>query len=252
VTTDSGSVHAAAQAGFSAKADAYVRGRPAYGADTLDVLDELIGSGAGWMADVGAGTGALSALLAARGHAVVAVEPVRAMLERCPAGPARIQATADAIPLAGGSLRAITVATAFHWFSTSEALDEMRRSLRSDGTLILLWNDRDNSYPWVAHHTELVDAHAGETPRFKTMRWQRVVEEHGGFEEIAYHELPNPSPSTRQGLVDRVMSTSFIAALPSEEGERVRAQAAELAATLPEAFDYPYLTRIWAYRPTSA
>jgi SAM-dependent methyltransferase len=243
-----GSIHAVAQVGFSARADSYVRGRPAYGADTLTVLEEAIGAGSGLVADVGAGTGALASLLVGLDLPVVAIEPVRAMLDRCPPGPMRVQATADAMPLRTESLRAVTVATAFHWFSTQEALDEIRRCLRPGAVLILLWNDRDYEIPWVAAHTELVDIHAGNAPRFKTMKWQHVIDGHDGFDEIIHWNLANPSPYTRETLVDRVMSTSFIAALSPEEGAVVRAQAQDLAATLPEQFDYPYITRIWTYR----
>jgi SAM-dependent methyltransferase len=245
-------VHTAARAGFSAGVDSYVRGRPAYGEDTLADLGGLIGEAPGWIADVGAGTGALSSRLAAHGHAVLAVEPLRAMLERCPPGPVRVQAAADALPLATGSLGAVTVATAFHWFSTAEALDEIHRCLRPDGVLVLLWNDRDNDVPWVVRHTELVDAHAGDTPRFKTMRWRQVIDAHPGFREISYLERANPTPMDRDALVDRVMSTSFIGALPPEQGAKLRSEAEDLAATLPEQFDYPYITRIWAFRPVPA
>jgi SAM-dependent methyltransferase len=246
-----GSINATARRGFAAQADSYARGRPSYGADTVMALEKLIGTGPGWVADVGAGTGALSRLLAERGHAVLAVEPVAAMLEHCPPASTRLRAVGGALPLAPGSVRAITVATAFHWFSTAEALSEFRRCLRPGGVLVLLWNDRDTRVPWVARQTELVDEHAGDAPRFRSMRWRAVVDAHPGFQETAYLERPNPTPTTRAGLVDRVMSTSFVGALGHAEAAAIRGQAEELAATLPEQFDYPYVTRVWAYEAVS-
>lgn len=244
-------MHTSARQGFSSEADTYARARPAYGAATLDALDALVGRGPGWVGDVGAGTGALSGLLAARGHEVAAVEPLAAMLARCPAGPggpSRLQATAQALPFRDGALRAVTVATAFHWFSTDEALDELRRCVRASGTLVLLWNDRDNRVDWVRRYTELVDAYMDDEPRFKHMRWRQVVDAHDGWQEVAYQAYPNPTPTSRQGVVDRIFSTSFIAALPPEPAAEVRARAEALVADLPDAFDYPYITRIWAYR----
>lgn len=242
-------MHTAARQGFASGAGAYARVRPSYGDGTLEVLDSLLGRGPGWVGDVGAGTGALSTLLAARGHSVLAVEPVAAMLARCGEGPARVRATAGALPIRTGALRAITVATAFHWFSTPEVLDEFRRCLRASGTLVLLWNDRDQRVPWVRRHTELVDAYQGDAPRFAQMRWRKVIDEHDGWREVAYLASPNATPSSRQGLIDRIFSTSFIGAMGPEEAAEVRAKAEDLVADLPEEFDYPYITRVWAYRP---
>lgn len=242
-------MHPAARQGFANGAGSYARGRPGYGDDTIDALDSLLGRRPGWVGDVGAGTGALSRLLAARGHSVLALEPVAAMLERCGEGPVRLRATANPMPIRAGALRAITVATAFHWFSTREVLDEFRRCLQASGTLVLLWNDRDQRVPWVRRHTELVDAYQGDAPRFRSMRWREVIDDHDGWREVAHLSLPNPTPSTRRGLVERIFSTSFIGALGPLESAEVRVKAEALASSLPEEFDYPYITRIWAYRP---
>ncbi|MCL2395884.1 MAG: class I SAM-dependent methyltransferase [Acidimicrobiaceae bacterium] len=242
-------IHTAARQGFANRAGTYARIRPSYGEDTLDALDSLLGQRPGHIADVGAGTGALSTLLAARGHSVLALEPVAAMLARCGEGPIRVRATANALPIRTGALKAITVATAFHWFSTREVLDEFRRCVQPSGTLVLMWNDRDLRVPWVRRHTELVDAYQGDTPRFRQMRWREVIDAHDGWREVAHLARRNPSPITRKGLIDRIFSTSFIGALGPEEAEKVHAEAESLVTGLPEEFDYPYITRIWAYRP---
>ena len=247
-TTGTASLHTAAQ-GFANGAGSYARARPSYGDDTLDALDSLVGRGPGWIGDVGAGTGALSTLLAARGHSVLALEPVAAMLSRCGEGPLRARAMANALPVRTATLRAITVATAFHWFSTDEVLDEFRRCLPTSGVLVLLWNDRDVRVPWVRRHTEMVDAYAGEAPRFVSMRWRAAIDGHDGWREVAHLARPNPTPSTRGGLIERIFSTSFVGTLGAEELAELRAKAEALAASLPEQFDYPYVTRIWAYRP---
>ena len=38
-----------------------------------------------------------------------------------------------------------------------------------------VWNVRDDSAPWVAEYTEVVDRHAGDTPRHRTMRWRTAM-----------------------------------------------------------------------------
>ena len=56
-------VHAVAQAGFGAEAEAYDRARPSYPPDAVRWLTEKLGIGPGrQVADVAAGTGKLTAL----------------------------------------------------------------------------------------------------------------------------------------------------------------------------------------------
>jgi SAM-dependent methyltransferase len=240
-------MHRAARSGFARQADAYLRGRPSYGPDAVAwLLDRLAGRGP--VIDVGAGTGALSRLLAERGCPVVAVEPVRAMVERCPGTLARLRAVAGRLPFADGSAGGLSAATAFHWFASAEVLDEFWRCLAAGAPAVLVWNERDDRVGWVARHSALVNRYAGDTPRFWTMEWHSVIDGHPGFEEDDYAEFENPTPMTRAGLVDRILSTSFIADLPPEQLAEARAEAEELADSLPESFEYPYLTRAWCFR----
>jgi 16S rRNA A1518/A1519 N6-dimethyltransferase RsmA/KsgA/DIM1 with predicted DNA glycosylase/AP lyase activity len=61
---------------FGAQAELYDRVRPEYPAESLDAILPV---GARRVADVGAGTGRLTAALLERGLAVIAVEPDAAM-----------------------------------------------------------------------------------------------------------------------------------------------------------------------------
>ena len=61
---------------FSAQADAYARARPTYPVELIDRLVAHVGVKLGdAVADLGAGTGIFTELLAARGFKVTAVEP---------------------------------------------------------------------------------------------------------------------------------------------------------------------------------
>jgi ubiquinone/menaquinone biosynthesis C-methylase UbiE len=63
---------------------------------------------------------------------VLAVEPQPALRERLAGaiGADRVrEGVAEAIPLADGSVAAVTVADGFHWFDAGRALSEMRRVL---------------------------------------------------------------------------------------------------------------------------
>jgi SAM-dependent methyltransferase len=96
--------------------------------------------------DLGAGTGKLTRQLVPLAETVVAVEPdddMRAMLVRAVPGVESLAGSAEAIPLPDGSVDAITVAQAFHWFDVEPALAEMHRVLRPGGGFALLWNEWD-------------------------------------------------------------------------------------------------------------
>ena len=133
---------------FGALAEEYERRRPGY---PDDAVDWLLPPGACAVADVGAGTGKLTAALLARGLEVVAVEPDPAMLSvlaaRLPAADARL-AGADDLPLPAGSVDAVVVGQAWHWFPQERAAAEVRRVLRPGGWLGLVWNQAWPQEPW--------------------------------------------------------------------------------------------------------
>ena len=129
--------------GFTVGADAYERGRPSYPPEAITLLTAELELGPGRrVLDLGAGTGKMTALLAATGADVVAIEPVAAMRERLVArlpGVEALEGTAEAIPLPRGSVDAVVVAQSFHWFEAPVALAEIARVLRPHGGLALVW-----------------------------------------------------------------------------------------------------------------
>ncbi|HEY1133684.1 MAG TPA: class I SAM-dependent methyltransferase [Nocardioides sp.] len=136
---------------FGSFAADYDRYRPDYPPGALDwVLPE----DAERVADVGAGTGKLTAALLDRGLHVDAVEPDAAMLEqlgRVAPGARRHRAGAEELPLADDSVDAVVVGQAWHWVDVERAVPEVRRVLRPGGTLGLLWNTVDTEAGgWVA------------------------------------------------------------------------------------------------------
>src|SRR5437879_5536038 len=127
-------VHEVAQRGFDAGADAYERARPSYPADAVAWLVEHLKIGPGArVCDLAAGTGKLTRLLAPSSAELIAVEPVEGMsrhLRAAQPGVPVVAATAEALPFADGSLDAVTVAQAFHWFDADRAFGELARVLR--------------------------------------------------------------------------------------------------------------------------
>ena len=169
--------------GFTAGAVNYVEGRPEYPPEIEEWLTHDLGLSAGKTAlDLGAGTGKLTPRLLATGATVIAVEPIRAMFDQLILQYPGIEArsgSAEAIPLEDGAVDAVVCAQSFHWFSTPEALDEIRRVLKPGGAFGLIWNIRDDSVPWVAALSSIMKPFEGDAPRFHSQKWRDVFPAEG-------------------------------------------------------------------------
>ncbi len=216
------SVHEVASSGFGAEADAYERARPSYPPDAVAWIVDALGIAPGRdVADVAAGTGKFTRLIAPTGAWIVAVEPVEGMRLRLPRMPTT-SATAERLPFRGDSLDAITVAQAFHWFDAPAALEELHRVLRPGGRLALLWNARDRSVPWVDAVWSIMDRVEKRAPWRAHDEWREsaFVETpwFGPLHEATFHHEQLLSPAD---VVDRVRSVSHVAVLPPKEQEAV-------------------------------
>ena len=126
---------------FGRAALEYDRGRPDWPPELLDALP--LGAGS-TVLDLGAGTGKLTRLLAARYARVVAVEPDDRMRELI-SDVDTLAGTAEQIPLPDASVDGVFAAEAFHWFAGSDAIAEIERVLRPGGVLALFWNRFDSA-----------------------------------------------------------------------------------------------------------
>jgi SAM-dependent methyltransferase len=243
-------LHPLAARGFSRDPAAYERGRPGYPEGALDRLVEALRLGpSSRLLDLGAGTGKLTRMLVARGLRPVAVEPVEAM-RRALSGVRVLAGVAEALPVREGSLDAVVCAQAFHWFDAPRAAAEIRRALRPGGGVALLWNVRDEGTPWVADLGRLLDRLAGDAPRVRDGAWRAAFGEGSGFTPLAHEAFVHSQSLDVEGMVDRVASVSYVAALPDREREAVIAEVRELLATHPgtrgrTTFDHPYRTDLF-------
>src|SRR5437899_2848617 len=218
-------VHPRAAVGFERAADAYERGRPDYPAEAVAWLRDRLELGPGrTVVDLAAGTGKLTRLLLPTGARVVAVEPVVAMrhtLARAVPAAEILDGTAEAMPLPDGPADAVTVAQAFHWFATAGALAEIHRVLRPGGGLALVWNRRDLDDPLQLALDTMIARHRGDVPTHRSGRWKSAFVASELFGPLEEHLVPHDQELDRSGLVDRVMSTSIMAALPDPESRQV-------------------------------
>jgi SAM-dependent methyltransferase len=216
---------------------AYERGRPGYPAEAVAELVRVCRIGPGsTVLDLAAGSGKLTRQLVPAGARLLALEPSAAMRERLAgAGPGvRVLAgTAEAVPLAGGAVDAVTVGQAFHWFDGPRAVAELHRVLRPGGRVGLLWNVRDESVPWMAAVTAILDRHAGDAPRHRDGRWRAAFDAVAGFTPLRVRRFRHRHELDRAALGDRFASISFVAALPDTTRARVLAEIEQVVAAEP-------------------
>jgi SAM-dependent methyltransferase len=241
--------HATHALSFGPAADLYDSVRPSYPPDAVAWALAPLGPGRWRIADIGAGTGIMTRLLVAAGHQVIAVEPdplMRARLVKVtpgaavvdgPNGPTPTDATApdaapsvtvvpgsaEALPIDDGALDGAVAAQAYHWFDHSRAHDELARVVRPGGVVAAIWNRRDESVPWVAEYSRIVEpskASPGGRGRF-----DYLVDTFGpGFGAVEQARFRHRARHTPDSLVRLLQSRSYyLRATATQQRELVRA-----------------------------
>ena len=224
--------------GFSVAADAYERSRPDYPAAAIELLAHRLDLRPGrTVIDVGAGTGKLTRLLLPTGARLMALEPVaemRAKLVATTPGAEALEGIAEAVPLPDASVDAVVCAQAFHWFDAPRALAELHRVLRRDSWLVLMWNVRDESVPWVKAMGDLVAGLQETIPRHQDDAWRPVVDETPWFAYLDTTSFHHGQVLSPDGVLDRLASMSVVAAETPEVRAALMAAVADLLRTDPD------------------
>ncbi len=126
---------------FSDRGEDYEKYRPIHPSSAIDTILAGLNTPELVVADIGAGTGIGSRLLANRGIRVLAIEPNADM--RASATPHELveflAGTAEKIPLDIASVDLVVSFQAFHWFDFIKSLREFHRILKVNGRLALIW-----------------------------------------------------------------------------------------------------------------
>jgi SAM-dependent methyltransferase len=242
---------------FAGVADDYERGRPGYPAEAVDAIRMglMLDAGAR-IADLGAGTGKLTRVLAAAGFDVVAVEPLpalRARLEAEQPGLPTIAGTAEDLPLPDASVDVVACADAFHWFDGARAVPELARVIRPEGGLALLWNEpaeeRTGTPPWAVEIRALVEALRPDHPGFSKDQGRGAVTASPDFDTLHYAEARHVHQTDRAGVLAAIASISYVSALPEPERRALLNTADDvLARAGVEKIEAPLRTTVWTAR----
>lgn len=136
---------------FRGKAQLYAKYRPQYSKEYKKFLYETLRlSKDSTVADIGAGTGIHTKILAEITDKVFAVEPDGEMLNEFQLQLVNqeriitVQGSAEDTGLPDACVDYVTVAQAFHLFDRKKSLTEFKRILRSSGILVLVWNSKEH------------------------------------------------------------------------------------------------------------
>ena len=164
---------------FVGEGGAYDSVRPAYPHEAVAALidaarrargaDALGQGGPLRAADIGAGTGKMSELLARSGLLVDAVEPSEAMRAQASSieGVTWHGGVAEETGLPNDMYDIVVFAQSWHWMDPERAGLEAARILRPGGALAIVWNQMAVSIPWVHRLTRIMrsgDVHRPDNP----------------------------------------------------------------------------------------
>jgi SAM-dependent methyltransferase len=213
---------------FSHRVDYYLRARPKYPAALLRFFQsDLRLSPAHVVADIGSGTGFLTELFVRNGNPTFAVEPNGPMraaaedsLKEWPNFHS-VDGTAEVTNLANASVDFVTAGQAFHWFNVDLAAKEFRRILKPGGVVALIWNERlSDASPFMAGYDKLIETFRkdGESsrPKLQDEKGEQNIGRFFGSGGYQLATFENPQMLDREGLIDRIVSSSYMP-LPGEE-----------------------------------
>lgn len=241
---------------FSGRAREYAAHRPSYpSAAIAAILDGLGTPSLLKAADIGAGTGISSRLLADQGMQVWAVEPNADMRQAATNHPRVIlqAGTAEKTGLENASIDLVTCFQAFHWFNPALCLPEFRRIVKPSGRLAVVWNDRDRSDPFTQGYSNIVQQVSNHHPAE-----QRMVAEHPLFSSAEFSHVREQiftyqQPLDLTGLIGRAQSVSYV---PQDQVSQQRL-VSELTALYEQWADptghvyMTYMTRVFLAEPTA-
>ena len=240
---------------FSDRVADYVRYRPGYPPELLECLRRTCGLRPQWVvADVGSGTGLLAKVFLENGNRVFGVEPNAAMRA---AGDEFLrgfdqftsqEGRAEATGLPVHSVNLITAGQAFHWFDRQRTRTEFERILKPGGWVVLVWNERLTSTPFLADYEQLLHRYSPDYPKV----------DHRNVEEAALGEFFHPGRLRQdtffmrqqfdwEGVRGRWLSSSYVPAAGQPGHDEMRGELKTIFSRYQQdgLVDWEYKTRVY-------
>lgn len=234
---------------------AYDSVRPAYPDEAVAALIDAARSGRGASetgrggplraADIGAGTGKMSELLARGGLLVDAVEPSEAMRAQASSieGVTWHDGVAEETGLPNDVYDIVVFAQSWHWMDPERSGLEAARILAPGGALAIVWNQMAVSIPWVHRLTRIMrsgDVHRPDRPPTPG----------GGFAPMTLTQVAWEDRMTPEEIL--TLGTTRSSYIRSSEAGRARMQEnlrwylyEHLGYAPGELVTIPYATLVW-------
>ena len=198
---------------FTNLAGVYNAGRPSYPAAIGEIIFEGLADPSRLVvADLGAGTGFSSTLLADLGADVRAVEPNVAMRAKAETHPnvTWVDGSAEKTKLMDASIDIVTAFQAFHWFDPDVAYPEILRILKPGGRAAIVYYERDETDPFARGFGNLVRKYATDDTEMRRARTRERFALFEGWRSVCQRSVPSAQVFDHTGIFDRVNSSSYL------------------------------------------
>jgi SAM-dependent methyltransferase len=201
---------------FSSRVHDYIRYRPGYPPEVLELLKDRCGLDANSIvADVASGTGIFTRILIENGNRVFAVEPNAEM--RLAAEESldpfenfvSISGAAEATTLGDHSVDFVTAAQAAHWFDLTKARREFLRILKPSGWTVLIWNERTDSTAFLRDYESLLMNYGTDYQDVRHGRTTNVIHTFFAPSPFEHASFNNGQEFDYPALQGRLLSSSY-------------------------------------------
>ncbi len=202
---------------FSDRVENYVRYRPGYPPEVLDLLRAACGLQPNHIvADIASGTGLFTQLLLDNGNSIYAVEPNAEMREMGASLLARydrlvsVAGTAEETTLASASVDFVTAAQAAHWFDLRRAGSEFARILKPGGWCVLIWNERlTEGTPFLREYEQLLLTYGTDYKEIRHERTTAIIHQFFAPEACQERVFSMRQQFDYEGTAGRLLSSSY-------------------------------------------
>lgn len=236
--------------------------RPAYSQMLLDKLALCVGktnNNTLKVAEVGAGTGKMTRMLAEMGLSVIAVEPNDNMRNE---GIAYTQGlpvewkkgSGEDTSLPDGCVDWVMMASSFHWTDPARSLPEFSRILKSKGYFTAIWNPRHIVEGSVFDQIEkeirniVPELHRVSSGKQNVKKWEEILISTGDFEDCFFMECDYQEVMSKERYMGAWHSVNDIQAQAgTERWEKILKMIEEKISDMSEIV-VPYKIRAWTAR----
>ncbi len=133
--------------------------------------------------------------------------------------------TSHNISVSDGSLDAVVVGQAFHWFDNIQTMNELHRVLKKGGGLSLTWNMEDKNVKWIAGFRDIYESYDEGVPQYRKGHWKEIFRNpkvHSMFSPLVHSQCTFVKDLSLKDIIDRVYTKSYVSSLNDADKIKLR------------------------------